>query len=175
MIRWAQMKKVPVSLALLVLLSPLLLSLCCFANPMLLGFLEPVGITNRSMEELRAIPLGRGEPGRPHAPPLYWSRLPVALPRGNDTFIVPAGGSTTFIYDWDDINLCWLLVRSASSNWKVIPSSLKGPSCALSPVTDGGCCRGLGEGFAFEIDDVATLAEAPSWLVAAACPDGGGC
>lgn len=168
------MKKVSRSLVLLLLLSPLLLSLCCFANPMLLGFLAPVGITNRSKEDLRAIPLGRGET-QVHLPPLYWSRFPVAIPRGNDTFSVPEGESTSFIYDWDDINLCWLLVRSASSGWKVVPSSLKGLSCALIPVTDGGCCRGLGEEFVFEIDDLASLPDAPSWLVAAACPDGGGC
>lgn len=169
------MKKASRSLVLLLLLGPLLLSLCCFANPMLLAFLDPVGITNRSKEELHAIPVGRGDQGQLDTPPLYWSRFPVAIPRGNAPFIVPAGESTTFIYDMDDTNLCWLLVRSTSSSWKIIPSSLRGPSCALSPVTDGGCCRGLADGFAFEVDDLASLPDAPSWLVAAACPDGGVC
>jgi hypothetical protein len=149
--------------------------LCCFANPMLLIFLQPVNISNHSRETVRARPFGRGEGGGLHRPPLYWTRFPVAVPRIDAEFLVLPGESTSFIYDHDDINLCWLLVRSESSNWKVIRSSIDRPVCALDPNADGGCCRGLTEDFTFKIDELSSLPEAPDWLVNELCSGDGGC
>jgi hypothetical protein len=96
-----------------------------------------------------------------------------ALPRPCSEFIVPAGASTSFIYDFDDVNLCWLLVKSESSGWKVAPSSLKGPSCAPTPSASGGCCTAVESDFTFQVEDLSTLPDAPAWLVHEACTDAG--
>jgi hypothetical protein len=144
----------------------------CLGNPMLLMFIQPVGISNQSQSELHAIPMGRTE-GALAAPPLYWTRFPLAIPRWQTEFVIPAGERLSFNYDYDDVNLCWLLVRDASSRWKVVPSSLEIPSCALKESVDAGCCRGLSDDFSFEIENLESLVDAPDWLVASAVPDGG--
>lgn len=139
---------------------------------MLLMFIQTVGISNQSKSELRAIPMGRTQQTLV-PPPLYWTRFPLAIPRGQAEFVIPPGERLSFNYDTDDVNLCWLLVRDASSRWKVVPSSLDIPSCALKESVDGGCCRGLSDDFSFEIENLESLVDAPDWLVASAVPDAG--
>lgn len=160
------------STLLLVLICSFGLIGMCLANPMLLMFIEPVGISNHLKTEVHAIPMGRTERDLVQ-PPLYWTRFPVAIPRWSTEFVIPAGERISFNYDWDDVNLCWLLVRDSSSKWKVVPSSLDIPTCALRESVDGGCCRGLSRDFSFEIENLESLADAPDWLVASAVPDGG--
>jgi hypothetical protein len=128
-------------------------------------FIVPGVVRNASAHAIEVIPVGRWETtgsavGRA---PLYRAKW-VPILRGGPPLVVAPGETTTFLYDFDDINLCWLLVKE-ERNWKVLPTTLdsSGP-CALEKSARGKpCCAALPED-AQVVPPTETLADAPPWL-----------
>ncbi len=154
----------------LVLSTPVL---CCFFNPVLLMFLKTVTVVNETPYAVHAVPVSRDEGGEVRRAFLV-HRMWLAIPVPTD-LLVPGNASTSFVYDWDDDNLCWLAVRGHDGPWKVVqgPMSSK-PVCALVEHSDAGCC-GTAKDFAFTVGSLEHLADAPDWMLRAAslAPDAG--
>lgn len=138
--------------------------LCCLFNPMLLMFLTSVSVENRTATVLHAVPVTRDEGGDVRRAFLTQGQL-LAIPAATD-LVIPAHGRTSFVFDWDDDNLCWLAVRTLDGSvWKLV----RGPehaACALVEHSDAGCC-GTGV-HSFTIETLDGLEAAPDWMVRAA-------
>jgi hypothetical protein len=106
--------------ALPALLGALLIFNC--VNPMTLAFVTQFDVVNQSGEPVHVTPIGTTESGRTAALPQYAARLP-ALPALRDAnHPIPAGGTLTIRYDWDDINFTELRVRGADGVERVFPT-----------------------------------------------------
>ncbi len=140
--------------------------LCCLFNPMLLAFMKTVTVVNHTPAVLQVVPVSRdaaGEVQRPGLAYREWLVIPVAT-----DLLVPANGSTSFVYDWDDDNLCWLAARGPAGPWKVVEGPMRDrPACALVEHSDAGCCA-TAEDFVFTVESLEHLADAPDWMLRAA-------
>lgn len=116
-------------IAIACLLSPLslltlLMAFSC-VNPMGIGFLTEFTIVNETSEELSVTPIGAiGRDGQ--RSPLPYSRfrnLVVLSSKVND-FQIAAHSDRSFVYDWDDIQFCEILVRNKAGVFRVLPTGL---------------------------------------------------
>ncbi|MGV3623133.1 MAG: hypothetical protein ACO1OB_20100 [Archangium sp.] len=128
-------------------------------------FVIETKIISHTNTPLEAVPLGRVEPdGKISWPPVYDSKSFFASLRLRTPYVVNDG--VPIFYDYDDIDLCWLLVRSApNAPWKVVPSALVGKSrgCVLEkPPVPLPCCLGVTEPFVVKSLD--ELEDAPATL-----------
>lgn len=144
------------------------LFLIAFMNPMSLLFLRPVRIENRTGETLDLIPLGRLRSSL-RRPPLVVSRY-FSFPRSSSGLSVSPSSTLTLIYDWDDVNFCWVLVRASGRPWKLIRSSLDDTLCPEVAPTQNEvrCCHALPSNHRFLVESLDALRDAPKPLVDAA-------
>lgn len=119
---------------------------CLLLNPMLLMFLTPVTVVNRTATALHVVPVSRGETG-------FVRRSALV-----------ANAETSFVYDWDDDNLCWLAVRAGDGGWKVAHGPMAEMRvCAVVEHSDAGCCS-TADDFRFTVEAVESLEDAPAWM-----------
>lgn len=124
-------------IVLLVLTTPVL---CCFGNPMLLAFITEVRVTNASGEPVLVAPYGIPEGGAVLARlPLYLTKWPIGIPRTGSPYSVSAGASASILYDWDDINFCWLVVRGHAGPARVLRTKQPPENCPWPPAR-APCC-----------------------------------
>jgi hypothetical protein len=110
-----------------VLLLPLFLVTALFVvnsvNPMALAFLTRFEIENKTGSHIWVTPLGAvGEQGTRKSLRCF-AVLYIALPASRN-FVIAPGKSRRFVYDWDDIQFCEILVRGGTGEWRVLSTGL---------------------------------------------------
>jgi hypothetical protein len=103
-------------------------------NPMVWLFQTSFEVVNQSGEIVYVTPVGvvEGSRRRSTLPLSFWS-IPM-VPRADcGNFRLYPGAKVVFRYDWDDINLSELAVRSERGTWRelvVLPDATSQPCCS---------------------------------------------
>jgi hypothetical protein len=122
-----------------------------------MAFLTEFQIDNRSGERVFVTCAGARELGGLGTLPRYRNRFPPALPlpAGLRDEPVEAGGIHKVIYDWDDTNFNWILVRGERGPYRVIET----PNARRDT-----CCWSNSQAV-YEIPPLSQLPEAPVELL----------
>lgn len=111
------------------LLSPLslltMLTALTMVNPMGLAFLTEFTVVNETSEDVWITPIGAiGQAGRRSTLPYSRFRNLVVLSTEDREFQIAARSSRSFVYDWDDIQFCEILIRSEEGAYRILPTGL---------------------------------------------------
>ncbi len=132
-------------------------------------FVIESGVVNDTTSTLEAVPLVLADNMPIVLVPRYSSEpLRIySLLRDDTPLVVPPNASARLLYDYDDLNLCWLMVRAqGTSQWKFVPSRLAAtPSCAPPPELNHPCCAAVTD--AFVVRELDALEDAPTWMTEA--------
>ncbi len=134
-----------------------ILALLILCNPMLLMFLTEVRIKNESGERVYVTCGGVLQSGGLavlHPRFLYKGIPAVPLFSRTEERIEP-GRSLKVVYDWDDINFAWIVVRGEAGRYRVIKTG-------ASEDPKECCSRGAAN---YRIPRLSTLPEAPGDLL----------
>src|SRR5688572_1111628 len=109
-------------LLVLLIANALLLPLGCIPalflvnryNPMQIGFITDIHITNALGEAITVTPVGAvGREGHRAGLPIFRSRSPAIASDVHGGFVIQPGQTIEVLYDWDDINLSELVIEFA--------------------------------------------------------------
>ncbi len=118
-----------------------------------------VAIANNSNRSVNVTLVGVGEHGELiTAPPALWGA-------GEPSIHLDQSETRTAGYNWDDINLCWLLVESEGL-FKLVPTGLGADHCPTNGRSDRFRCCLLPPHRTLEVPDFETIANAPPEIVA---------
>ena len=113
-------------LGVLIAVAALLLPFACIAllflvntvNPMQLAFITSFSVENQSGEPIVFTPVGTyGREGKKSLLPLFTSEDPAIPSLKDRAFGLGPGQSATILYDWDDINLSEIAVRTRDGRY----------------------------------------------------------
>lgn len=130
-------------------------------NPFHLIFQAEFSVKNESGTTVHITPLGIAQgSGRKVLLPMYRGKgLPAFPSREKRELRIAANAARQFVYDWDDVNLCWILVRGERGSYRLMRTGLsEDPS---------DCCTGP-DRTTYVIPNLERLPRAPRELVVAA-------
>ncbi|OGL41050.1 MAG: hypothetical protein A2161_17980 [Candidatus Schekmanbacteria bacterium RBG_13_48_7] len=127
-----------------------------YFNPFQLAFLINFDIVNTNDIDIWITPIGRTEGGR------YYSPLPGKGFKKHYNKLLPANGSISIEYDWDDIAFAYILIKTSDESYYVMETDI-----GLYISEDGksfGCCN-YREKSRYLIPPLSELMECPEYFI----------